>query len=79
MIVAHLFSLLFYILIKTAIASLPHHLHDTAFAIATDLVLADGEVTEEEENLLQHLYTQLDISDEKAKNIIDAMVIKNKG
>ncbi|MGB3636678.1 MAG: tellurite resistance TerB family protein [Rivularia sp. (in: cyanobacteria)] len=66
-------------LIKTAIASLPHHLHDTAFAVATDLILADGEVTEEEENLLQHLYTQLNISDEKAKNIVDAMIIKNKG
>ncbi len=46
--------------------------------VATDLILADGEVTEEE-NLLQHLYTQLDISDEKAKNIVDAMIIKNKG
>ncbi|MEO1373022.1 MAG: tellurite resistance TerB family protein [Cyanobacteria bacterium J06635_10] len=67
------------VLINTAIASLPHHLHDTAFAVATDLVLADGEVTEEEENLLQHLYTHLDIPDEKAKNIIDAMIIKNKG
>ncbi|MEM6751834.1 MAG: tellurite resistance TerB family protein [Cyanobacteria bacterium P01_C01_bin.38] len=66
-------------LIKTAIASLPHHLHDTAFAIAADLVLADGEVTQEEENLLQHLYTQLNISDEKAKNIVDVMIIKNKG
>ncbi|MDY6897720.1 MAG: tellurite resistance TerB family protein [Cyanobacteriota bacterium] len=66
-------------LIKVAIASLPHHLHDTAFAVATDLVLADGEVTEEEENLLQYLYTNLNIPDEKAKNIVDAMIIKNKG
>ena len=67
------------VLLKTAIASLPHHLHDTAFAVATDLILADGEVTEEEEDLLQHLYTHLNIPDEKAKNIVDAMIIKNKG
>lgn len=66
-------------LLKAAIGSLPHHLHDTAFAVATDLVLADGEVTEEEENLLQSLYTQLNISDEKAKSIVDVMIIKNKG
>jgi hypothetical protein len=67
------------VLLKNAIASLPHHLHDTAFAVATDLVLADGEVTEEEEDLLQHLYSYLDIPDQKAKMIIDAMIIKNKG
>ncbi len=31
--------------IKTAIATLPHDLYETAFAVATDLVLADGEVS----------------------------------
>lgn len=36
--------------IKTAIATLPHDLYETAFAVATDLVLADGEVSEEEDN-----------------------------
>lgn len=66
-------------LLKNAIASLPHHLHDTAFAVATDLVLADGEVTEEEEDLLQYLYSYLDIPEDKAKMIIDSMIIKNKG
>ncbi|MEM6402767.1 MAG: tellurite resistance TerB family protein [Cyanobacteria bacterium P01_D01_bin.116] len=67
------------VLLKTAITSLPHHLHDTAFAVAADLILADGEVTEEEEDLLQYLYTHLNIPEEKAKNIVDAMIIKNKG
>ncbi len=66
-------------LIKTAITSLPHHLHDTAFAVAADLILADGEVAEEEERLLHYLYNYFDIPDETAKNIIDVMVIKNKG
>ena len=67
------------VLLETAIASLPHHLHDTVFAVAADLVLADGEVTEEEESLLQYLYNHLGLPEEKAKNILDAMIIKNKG
>ncbi|MDJ0800901.1 MAG: tellurite resistance TerB family protein [Calothrix sp. MO_167.B12] len=66
-------------LIKNAIGSLPNHLHDTVFAVAADLVLADGEVTEEEENILNYLYTNLDIPDDKARNIVDVMIIKNKG
>ncbi len=66
-------------LLKTAIISLPHHLHDTAFAIAADLILADGEVAEEEEKLLHELYNYFELPTEIAKNIIDVMVIKNKG
>jgi hypothetical protein len=65
-------------LIRIGIASLPHHLHDTAFVVAADLVLADGEVTQEEENTLTYLYTQLDISDEKATNIFGGTILKNK-
>ncbi|MGB6300110.1 MAG: tellurite resistance TerB family protein [Rivularia sp. (in: cyanobacteria)] len=65
-------------LIRIGIASLPHHLHDTAFVVAADLVLADGEVTQEEENTLVYLYTQLDISDEKATNIFGGTILKNK-
>ncbi|MBO3464054.1 tellurite resistance TerB family protein [Aetokthonos hydrillicola Thurmond2011] len=65
--------------VKTAISSLPHELHDTAFAVATDLILADGEVTEEEENLLNYLWNNLGISDETAHSIVNAMIIKNKG
>ena len=67
------------VLLKKAIASLPNHLHDTAFAIATDLILADGKVTTEEENLLHYLYNQLNINEEQAKTIVDVMIIKNKG
>jgi len=65
--------------VKTAIAALPHDLYDTAFAIAADLVLADGEVTKEEEDLLNFLWSHLDIPDETARNIVSVMIIKNKG
>ncbi len=66
-------------LLNAAIASLPHDLQETAFAVAADIVLADGDVTEEEEGLLNQLYSALGISEEIALKIIDVMVIKNRG
>jgi hypothetical protein len=45
--------------IKTAIATLPHNLYDTAFAVDTNLILADGEVTQQEEDLLKCLSNHL--------------------
>ncbi|OCQ92891.1 Tellurite resistance protein TerB [Nostoc sp. MBR 210] len=65
--------------IKTAIAALPHDLYDTAFAVATDLILADGQVTKEEEDLLNVLWSNLEIPDETARSIVNVMIIKNKG
>lgn len=65
--------------LEIAVKALPHDLYDTAFAVATDLVLADGEVTDEEEELLKYLWNNLDINDDTAMNIINVMVIKNKG
>lgn len=66
-------------LMAQAVASLPHELQETAFAITTDIVLADGEVTEEEEEFLNQLYRTLEISEETAVKIIDVMLIKNRG
>jgi tellurite resistance protein len=65
--------------IKLAVSSLPHDLYETAFAVATDLALADGEVTKEEEDLLNYLWKALAIPDETAHNIVKVMMIKNKG
>jgi tellurite resistance protein len=66
-------------LFGAAIATLPHDLYATTFAIATDLVLADGEVTEEEEELLGSLCRALDLPTEEANQIIQVMLIKNQG
>lgn len=66
-------------LLNAAVAALPHDLQETAFAVATDIVLADGEVTEEEETLLNNLCSALDISEEIALKIINVMIIKNRG
>jgi tellurite resistance protein len=67
------------ILLAAALASLPHDLQETVFAVTADIVLADGEVTEEEEEFLNELYHVLEIPEETAIKIIDVMLIKNRG
>lgn len=66
-------------LLNAAIQCLPEYLHETAFAIATDIVLSDGEVSQEEEYVLSKLCNSLSISQEKVNKIIEVMIIKNKG
>jgi tellurite resistance protein len=66
-------------LLDLALNSLPHDLYETAFAVTADLVLADGEVSSEEEDLLNQLYRVLGISEATAVKIIDVMLIKNRG
>lgn len=58
---------------------MPHYLHETAFAVATDLVLADGDVTEEEEKILTYLSQSLNIPENTANEIVRVMLIRNKG
>jgi uncharacterized tellurite resistance protein B-like protein len=66
-------------LLAAALASLPHELNETVFAVMADIVLADGEVTPEEEDFLNQLYRILEIPEETAIKIIDVMLIKNRG
>ncbi|EAW36838.1 hypothetical protein L8106_26792 [Lyngbya sp. PCC 8106] len=66
-------------LMQSAITKLPANLKDTAFAVATDIILSDGDLADEEEELLNALYNALGISEEMATKIIDVMLIKNKG
>lgn len=64
---------------NTARASLPYDLRESVFAVATDLVLADGKVTEREQVLLDQLYRTLDIHHQTAAKIVEVMTIKNRG
>lgn len=57
--------------------ALTPQLRETAFAIATDLVLADGNLTNEEKSFLEKLWGALDIPANDGQKIIDVMVIKN--
>jgi len=66
-------------LFHAAKESLPESLRQTAFAVATDLVLADGVVTDEEKAFLDELYRALEVNEDLANKIIDVMLIKNYG
>jgi tellurite resistance protein len=66
-------------LFNAAKESLPQDLRESAFAVATDLVLTDGIVTEEEKNFLNDLYQALGVSSETAQQIVEVMLIKNRG
>ena len=65
--------------LMNAIASLPQELHDTAFAVATDVIMSDGQVTKEEEITLNLLADKLSVEKEIANQIVHVMAIKNKG
>lgn len=67
------------VLFGAATETLPHDLYETAFAVATDLVLADGEVAPEEEEMLGSLCRALNLTEEQANEIIKVMLIKNRG
>lgn len=65
-------------LFNSAKESLPYDLREAAFAVATDLVLADDLLTQEEQDFL-NLYQDLGISADITTQIVQAMWIKNRG
>jgi hypothetical protein len=66
-------------LIAIAQGSLPAELSETAFAVAADLILAAGVVTEEEQEFLNQLCIALSIPGDLAVKIVEVMMIKNRG
>jgi len=66
-------------LINLAKSCLPQDLRETAFAVATDLVLSDGTVTSQEQAFLDDLYRILEIPGDTALQIVQVMTIKNRG
>lgn len=66
-------------LVEAANTVLPAELKPTAFALATDLVLADGSVTPQEQAFLDDLYRILEIPSDRALTIVEVMTIKNRG
>jgi hypothetical protein len=67
------------VLVNVAKTYLPEGLRETVFAIATDLVLSDGTVTQQEQAFLDDLYRILEISGDTALQIVQVMTIKNRG
>ncbi|WP_373525841.1 tellurite resistance TerB family protein [Nostoc sp.] len=66
-------------LFNIAKESLSQDLREAAFAVATDLVLAEGIIPEEEKNFLNDLYQALGVSSEIAIPIMQVILIKNRG
>ena len=58
---------------------IPFDLRPTTFALATDLVLADGRVGDREKTFIDELQVVLRIDDGTARRILDVLVIKNRG
>ncbi|MEH2178792.1 tellurite resistance TerB family protein [Nostoc sp.] len=65
-------------LFNAAKDSLSQDLREAAFAVATDLVLAEGIIPEEEKNFLNDLYQALGVSREIAIGIVEVVLIKNR-
>lgn len=67
------------VLVDQAKVALSQDLRETAFAIATDLVLSDRTVTPQEQAFLDDLYRILEIPGDTALQIVQVMTIKNRG
>ncbi len=65
--------------IQSAKAVLSADERPSAFFVATDLILADGVVEEQEKKFLEELQTALGIDDETALKISEVVLIKNRG
>lgn len=66
-------------LIDSCAEALPNELRATAFANACDIVLADGVVEPDEKAFMERLRTKLQIDKAQALEIVQIMVVKNKG
>jgi uncharacterized membrane protein YebE (DUF533 family) len=67
------------VLFDAAKESLTQELREAAFAVATDLLLSERIVTEEERYFLNDLYQALGIPTEVAVKIVQVMSLKNLG
>lgn len=52
---------------------------DMLFTVCVDIVLIDGSLSSGEQAIIEHLKTELNISDDFAMKTIEVMLIRNKG
>lgn len=58
---------------------IPSDLRATTFALAADLVLADGRIGDKEKAFIDELQVVLQIDEATAVKIVDVLLIKNRG
>ncbi len=62
-----------------ATTALPQDLRETVYALAVDIVFADGSAQPEELNFLRQMQESLKVPDDLATKVIEVMRIKNRG
>jgi tellurite resistance protein len=66
-------------LMESSSAAVNPTLKLTAFAMAADLIMADGEVAAQEKTFLERIQKSLGVSDADALKIVEVIAIKNRG
>jgi uncharacterized tellurite resistance protein B-like protein len=66
-------------LVSRGVPALTPELKETAFAVAVDMIFADGSVEDAEKRLVEKLHSELGIADGLASQILDVMIIKHRG
>jgi uncharacterized tellurite resistance protein B-like protein len=65
-------------LLEAACKTIPTKLKEPIFAVAVDIILSDNYIHSKEIDFLDQLAEYLGIPNEKASNIIDVLVLKNR-
>lgn len=66
-------------LMELSSAAVTPALKPTAFAMAADLIMADGEVASQEKTFLERIQKALGVNDADALKIVEVIAIKNRG
>lgn len=67
------------VLIQRSAEATPANLKQTAFAVAADLIMADGHIAGEEKKFLEKIQKNLNVDDATAVKIVEVIEIKNRG
>jgi hypothetical protein len=65
--------------VRAAAAAIPNELESTTFAVAVDLMLTGGRMTENEQRFADELRGALNVDGETAAKIVDVLAVKNAG
>lgn len=66
-------------LVEGAASLISNEFKPTVFAIVSEMILADGVVTKEEQSILEFIAEKLGVGNELAAKIIEVALIKTKG
>ena len=66
-------------LLNMSAQSIRPELKPTAFAVAADLIMADGHVDGKEKQFLERIQKTLGVSDDLALKVVEVIAIKNRG